>query len=127
MVDTSQCDSSASASPHPGAALAARPISMFVALTLLAPRAPAPACIVMSGKADPLRPQQPPLEPMIINAIQDLLRGKEPDAVVERAVQVPHHANTHLRLTEQAPPARSLSCEHASRAGPQRRPGLRAP
>ena len=68
---------------------------MFVALTLLAPRAPAPACIVMSGKADPLRPQQPPLEPMIINAIQDLLRGKEPDAVVERAVQVPHHATTH--------------------------------
>lgn len=59
----------------------------FAALTMLAPRAPAPACIVMSGKADPLRPQRPPLEPMIINAIQDLLRGKEPGAVVERAVQ----------------------------------------
>jgi hypothetical protein len=72
----------------------------FAALTMLAPRAPAPACIVMSGKADPLRPQRPPLEPMIINAIQDLLRGKEPGAVVERAVQAPHHATTHLRLTE---------------------------
>ena len=81
---------------------------MFFAALLLAPRAPPPACIVMSGKADPLRPQRPPLEPMIINAIQDLLRGKEPGAVVERAVQAGHHATTHLPAHRAGTP-----CTHA--------------
>ena len=86
---------------------------LVFALTLLPPRvAPPTPVVMMSGTADPFRPQRPPLEPMIINAIQDLLRGKEPNAVAERAVQAPHHVTTHLLHTDQAQPVGTLSLAH---------------
>ena len=49
---------------------------------LHAPRA------AISANVDPFRPTRPPLEPLIINAVQELLEGDAPAAAVaERAVQ----------------------------------------
>lgn len=39
------------------------------------------------AKADPFRPDQPPLEPIVINAIQELLRGTAPEEVADSALQ----------------------------------------
>jgi len=42
------------------------------------PRAASP--LLQAGKQDPMRPNNPPIEPLIINAIQDMLVARDPDA-----------------------------------------------
>ena len=90
-------------------------------LTLLASRPPPPALRpVLLAKADPFRPQKPPLEPMIINAVQELLRGKDSQTVAEQAVQAPSRQPQRLLCPHALTPTRSLF------AAAQGRPGLSA-
>ena len=51
------------------------------------------ACVrCATGNADPFRPTRPPLEPMVINAIQDLLgSGGTAASVAESALKVRAH------------------------------------
>jgi hypothetical protein len=44
--------------------------------------------LLQAGKQDPIRPNNPPIEPVIINAIQDMLRDRKSDAnaIAERAL-----------------------------------------
>lgn len=48
----------------------------------------ATAVLLQAGKQDPMRPANPPIEPLIINAIQDMLKESKPDAnaIAERAL-----------------------------------------
>ena len=46
----------------------------------------APIAARLLASADPFRPARPPLAPMAINAVQELLRGDDAAAVAERAV-----------------------------------------
>ena len=52
---------------------------------LLTPRLAPLVHLTMS--VDPFRPQRPPLEPMVINAVQEVVRGKDADSVAKAAVQ----------------------------------------
>ena len=68
---------------------------MLPAWSVLAALVPSPrvlhpprACVAPVGRQDPLRPDRPPIEPLVINAIQELLSAQAPDpaAVAERAL-----------------------------------------
>ena len=47
---------------------------------------------------DPFRPEQPPIEPMVINAVQELLRGGAPDDVANSALEA-RNADPDYALT----------------------------
>jgi hypothetical protein len=57
-------------------------------VVLPARRVRALAVLLHAGKQDPMRPANPPMEPLIINAIQEMLRESRPDAnaFAERAL-----------------------------------------
>ena len=54
---------------------------------IVIPRAPCCVCLSTESKLDPFRPARPPLEPMVINAIQDMLSGQNAGAVAANALQ----------------------------------------
>ena len=65
-----------------------------------APHRPSLLTASAVGKADPFRPDNPPLEPIVINAIQDLLRGDVSPSDVAASALEARRADPDYSLTD---------------------------